>query len=152
MQTWHVRVFIWFMWSYPLYDQISHTHVAFHLIASLLSACIYKNDWSYNKTLNILLLYCFYLNLDYHNIAPFFIYLSLNIANNESCNNILFVFCSLLCYSESPLNRNETLPGLLAAHCSLPCGQAPHATRDVMLWSAHCTHSSRHHLTSLPSV
>lgn len=41
---------------------------------------------------------------------------------------------------------------LLAAHCCLPCGQAPHATREVTLWSARCTHSSHQHLTSLPSV
>lgn len=56
----------------------------------------------------------------------------------------------LLCHSKSPLNWRQTCPGLLTAHCCLPCGQAPHT-----LWSARRTHSSHHHhhhLTSLPGV
>lgn len=39
----------------------------------------------------------------------------------------------LLCHSKSPLNWRKTCAGLLTAHCCLPCGQAPHATREVPL-------------------
>lgn len=56
------------------------------------------------------------------------------------------------CLVLTSMNWRQTRPRLLTAWCCLPSGQAPHATREVSLWSAHYTHSSRHHLTSLPGV